>query len=479
MSNRIVTRIRTICVSLVLAFLVALGVDHRPTLAAEPSQSNYQLVVNSDVPGFGADVLAEKLKLELGVDVSVAAQGASGLGVLTLSWRSSRGELAASFHDPVRGVVLRVVPAPADVDKAIQTSVFLAANLIRDDATELLGPEAATPAPVPPAPAAVSPAPVAKPEVAPSAPVRPFKMATFSIIHPLATNFNEPNVRTRLNLNLFYGHVGELDGLQLGTFGVVAGDASGMQLSFLANVTQGAFEGLQGATGFNLAKGGVVGLQAAVLGNLSGSRVKGTQTSLGVNVARETVTGGQVAAVNIAGDVEGFQIGLLNVAGKVKGLQLGLINIADDVQGVPIGLVSVTKSGGVHPMFWYGTETPYNFGIKFATRYTYSAITASAGSERGRDQLGPGALFGIRVPIAPLFFDSDLGGTYLFDSKLSGVENDRLLLRWRALLGFSVSKHLSGFVGGSATVGMHFRQGLSQCQTDVFLRPELIAGVML
>ncbi len=344
--NRTNTRMRLCRLWLFFATSLSLPVNPPRVIASEQTQATYRLVVNTDIPGFGADALAERLKAELGVNIVVASEGAEGFGVLTVSWRSSRGEMAVSFHDPSRGVVLRVVSAPADVDKAMQLSVLLAANLFRDDATELMGP---TPAPAPSPPAVVPPDPVSQAAATPLPSQRQYKLATFSFLHPLSTNGSDPDIRTRLNLNLLYGRVGELDGLQLGFFGVVGGNASGAQLSFLANVTQGTMEGIQGASVFNLAKGGVVGLQVAFLSNLSGSRVKGVKASLGANVAREKVTGGQVSSVNVADDVEGFQIGFINVANKVKGLQLGLINVADDVEGVPLGLVSVTKSGGGAP----------------------------------------------------------------------------------------------------------------------------------
>src|SRR5581483_3327234 len=155
---------------------------------------------------------------------------------------------------------------------------------------------------------------------------------TASLFFPLASNWQAPHARTMLAVNVVYGRVGAVDGLQVGTVNQTDDRVTGAQLALLLNQT-GAVSGLQ------------------------------------------------VAPVNMAGDVRGMQLGLVNVARKVRGVQLGLINVADDMSGVPIGLISVSKDGGVHPTAWTSRTSLINVGVKFATRNTYTQFSGSGTAE--------------------------------------------------------------------------------------------------
>jgi hypothetical protein len=173
--------------------------------------------------------------------------------------------------------------------------------------------------------------------------------------------------------------------------------------------------------------------------------------------------------VNVAGDVHGMQAALVNVAGRVRGVQLGLVNVAEDVEGVPIGLISVTESGGVHPTFWSASRSVANAGLKFATRYTYTLLSVSARREAGADLFGPGLAIGVRVPLLPGYFESDLGASYLFggpiccDSPRVTTADDLVVPRLRMLLGVELHHHVqplrrdrpggAGAPGGGARTG--------------------------
>ncbi len=450
-------------------------------------------------PGRVRAALAEALRLPViapGLPAAAAARG-----TLTVTFRPSRRELAVTYDAAGRGTVSRVVAAPADPEAAVAAAVQLAQNLVQDEADELL--PARPVAPPPPSPP--SPPPAAPPPAAPAAPAaepprpRPYALATLSLLFPIATNFDRPDVRTRLSGNLLYGRVGALEGLQLGVANQVDGPVSGGQLALGFNVADGPVSGFQLASAFNVAGGPVRGFQLAFGVNRSADDVGGLQAALGINSAKGRVSGAQLAlGLNVAGDVQGLQLGLVNVADRVKGVQLGLVNVADDVEGIPIGLISVTESGGVHPVLWSSRTAYANLALKFATRYTYTMFGVAAHRDdvpdtstglpsATRDEVanlvGPQFAIGARVPFLPFYFETDLGSTYLFAGEIccpderTGFGDDRLLHRLRALVGFELHRRFSLFVGTGLTVDTRFFQG----DEDVTLRalPELFGGIQL
>jgi hypothetical protein len=447
-------------------------------VAATATEPPLALVVNSDSP----ELTFARLQAALATSLDAQVVGASEQpvrGTVTVTWRPSRRELAVTYQHGRRGTVSRVVPAPDDADGAIDAATALAANLVRNEADELLGP-APSPPPLPPAPA---PPPAAAVVAAPAPPPRPHAPVVGSILYPLASNYKEPDVRTRLSLNLVYGRVGELEGAQLG-FGAnaVDGPVLGGQVAFGFNLAGGAVSGFQAAMGLNYAGGPVYGFQSAFGLNRSGGG-RGLQLSFGLNSAGGPWSGLQAGAVNVGQEVRGVQLGLVNVAGRVRGVQLGLINIAEDVEGIPIGLISVTRTGGVHPVFWSGTETAGNVGLKFATRYTYTLLSGSARRDDNQSLFGPGLALGVRIPFLPGYFESDLGATFLFGGPLCcvnvevGLSDDLLLGRWRSLVGFEVHRRFSLFFGAALTALGRFEQAIPD--RTIELRPELFGGVQL
>jgi hypothetical protein len=385
-----------------------------------------------------------------------------------VTWRPSRGELAVTYEEPGRGTVSRVIAAPPGVEQALVAAVDLAVNLVRDEAGELLGP-----APVVP-PAAVVP----RPAVVASPPASPTKTAV-ALFYPLASNAHEPDARVRFAFGAIYGKVGGLDGLQLGLgANQVSGPVTGAQVALGFNLAGDSVSGFQASFGFNHASGALSGFQAAAGYNGTGE-LHGLQLTLGMNHSEGLVHGLQAAgALNIAEDVDGLQFAAVNVARKVRGVQVGLVNFADDVEGIPLGLISVTRSGGVHPVVWAGTQAQGNVGVKFATRYTYTLISGSARRETQRTLYGPGAALGARIPFLPVYFETDLGASYLFAGPIAfdGARGDDLLItRLRVLLGGEIHRHFSVFAG----VAMTLRALVNHATTSAELGPELFGGVQL
>jgi hypothetical protein len=381
----------------------------------------------------------------------------------------ARGVLAVQYEAPGRKPLVRVIPIFGNGEAAVRTIAWLAGNLVRDQASDLLPAPAAPPraeAGTPPSAAAAAPPPPPPPPPEPDTATavrsltfqarpparRDYALATASLFFPLATNGYEPGIRTHLSANLLYGRIGTLDGgLQLGTANEVTGNVRGFQLGLL----------------FNRAGGDVDGAQVAA-----------------VNSARGQVTGTQAGLVNAAGDVQGAQIGLVNVGRNVHGLQLGLVNVSDDIDGVPIGIINVSRTGGIHATIWTSGTTQVAVGLKFSTRHVYTLFSGATQSLNGSRLYGPGLAVGYRIPLRPVVLETDVGGTYLIGGPLTGVsrtdglKDDMALASWRVLAGLEFHRHLTVFGGAALTTRFRFYQTVGQ-DLSYELGPDLFAGVQL
>ncbi len=460
-----------ILIVFVATALPAEAAAERPARAEPAGAAAVGLIVRADDKALDREALRRALEHEIAGPVIVVPLGADGAAPdaprrwLTVGLDPARKELAVSFEELGRETVTRVVPAPADASALFQRAAWLAGNLLRDQASELLPPRAVA-EPPPPAP---SPAPPRVESAAIVTVVRTptphrFSPVTAALFFPLATNFDAPDVHTRLNINVLYGRIGALEGMQLGSANQADGDVSGIQLGFLFNVAGGGVRGLQVASAANLARAEVHGLQLALLANRAHGDLEGFQLST-VNTPGGNVDGGQFGVLNDAGgDVRGLQVGLVNVARNVRGIQLGLVNVADDVEGIPIGIVSVTKTGGVHPVLWAGSAAYVNVGLKFATRYTFTQFSASATDEAGIRMYGPGLALGFRIPMSRWGFESDawsgylLGGPVYGVSRREGLQDDMLLAAVRARLTYELHRHFSVFAGAALVGKLRFYQ---------------------
>ncbi len=413
------------------------------------------LELHSDAPELDFEALRAAIAAELGVEVVAQTSDRAERAVarVTVSLRPGARELAVSYATPARGTITRVVEAPSASSEALATAALLAGNLAHAQVAT------APPVPVsPPLPApAAQPLTPAEPSRVGRVPPPPKRFANASLFYPLATNLDEPDLRTHLSVNVLFGRIGELSGLELGTVNVVGRRLEGFEAAVLGNWVGGPASGLQLAGAFNIAQS-LEGVQLAFGFNYFDRPSSGGQLALLANVGGSTLSGLQLASFNRAGDVRGVQVGLVNVARKVSGLQVGLVNVADDVDGVPIGLVSVTRSGGIHPMLWASTATYGNVGLKFATRYTYTFLSVSAHSDGEYEQAGPGLGLGFSVPITgAVFFEPDLSALHLFANtgccsdpfwSASPRRHDETQFKLRASLRSAIARRLSVFVGG-------------------------------
>jgi hypothetical protein len=449
------------------------------------------LTVYSDGPTVTPEALRVAVAQELGAAVVLGVtEPASPEGrTIVVTYHPSTRELAVSVRRVGRANTTRVVEAPEKPEDVVTVAALLASELARDSGEGTLISTREPANTLPASNSIAAPPPVAsvnatKPGTSPPA-EKTFAVASF--FYPLATNLERPGVNTHLSFNLLYGRIGAIDGLELGLVNTVSGSGRGVELGGLSSWVGGDFDGLQvgglyngsanaqgiGLTfGVNHVRGTRLGGQVSGLANVTQGNVRGFSATLGLNWARSVdgieaaglanvnrgaFNGLQLAPFNYAGDVTGVQVGVINVARRVRGVQLGLINVADDVEGVPIGVISVTRSGGVHPMFWASTASIANVGIKFATRYTYTFINVSGKEVNDRLRVGPGVGFGGSAPLSTVFFfEPDVGVTHLIGNTdcgaagaFSAVERrrDETLIRLRGALKYRFVKHFSLFAG--------------------------------
>lgn len=445
-------------------------------------------------------------------------------------------ELTVTFTAPTRGSITRVLQAPESVAEIPEAAAMVALELSRRDVLpESQSPEqtpSATGGDAPTTTAASLSAPAQEPMPqtnppeldAPRNEPRPRQFANAGFFYPLAVNFGKPDIHTVLDFNLLYGVVGEVEGLQLGTFNEVRGPVRGLQTALLVNVIQdslrgvsvaglvgyaaevnsglqaagvltlsnGATDGAQVAFGGNLSRGSLRGAQVSAVFNASGGSSQGLQASFGPNVAKHLLGVQASALLNVAETVTGAQIGLVNIGKRVRGTQIGLVNISEEVDGFPIGLVSVSESGGIHVAAWASTTTYATLGLRLATRHTYSMFTVGYHDQAGNDVMGPGLIVGTRVPVAPKFaVDFDVGAEYLLGSRLCCFAtptdeslahmHDQNNYRLRVIPTWQPYRHFSVFAGAGAVLKVPFAlySNVTGAERDVTLGPEVLFGVSL
>lgn len=334
-----------------------------------------------------------------------------------------------------------------------------------------------------------------------------------SFIYPLATNVGDPNRATNIDIGVLFTKIGYLyGGVQTGMLASVSQRMVGLQIG-LGTVSEGRTEGGQIAGGFAIADapmnglqlGGVFswsrfrfnGVQISGVANQARKHFAGLQIAGGINIARKTahgaqigglmniggIEGVQIAPINISDDVNGVQIGIVNVARKVRGLQIGLVNVASELDGESIGAASVPRSGGIHGAVWGSNSLYGNYGIKFASRFTYSIFSGAFHFE-GKDKLmGPGFTFGFAHPVLTsllpgLFVQADVGGYRLF--RLEGAQRAHdELYKTRLIVRYALVRHLSMFVGGGAYFGLRSSDDPAATSITTRFGPELDAGIDL
>lgn len=356
--------------------------------------------------------------------------------------------------------------------------------------------QARAPEPAEPAPLVEDPAPPAAPSpsdadpaldlraraVPPPRAPAPYFPVSLALLHPISTNVAFPELQTNVAIGIALSRVGSVDGaqlglvnsiihdlhgLQLGAVSLIDGDADGAQLGGVFAFTDGPLQGVQLAGLLSWSGSSLSGLQLAGAVNQARNHVRGVQVAGGVNLTYGDVEGVQIGAVNIgkvrgvqlglinvSADTEGTQIGVINVARRSSGLQVGVINITDNLEGESLGIASVPRMGGVHLVLWGSNSLAANFGVKFASKFTYSILSAAVHRDDKSTAVGAGLTLGIRFPFLSSFIDgctlgSDFGGYRLFREPGLNTRHDEIY-KARAVVAYEIARHFSLFAGGGA-----------------------------
>jgi hypothetical protein len=313
------------------------------------------LVVDADA--IDAQPLKQMLEDDLSISIDLAAT--SPPPALTVrSLGPARVEVV--FIRPDGSEIHRTLDLPRRRPLATETVAYAAANLLRDEAADLLASlQKASPRSVatsPPRATALVATPPPAERPAPPACSQSADLAFgFDLAPRVGTSSAAPNGVRVLSVNLFGGLAGGLHGFELGAgVNIERQFACGLQVAGVSNVVGGPVEGAQVAP-LNWALGGVQGLQVGVV-QIARASMKGVQFGP-LNLVTGPLAGSQLGTTNIVGDrVSGAQIGVVNIAtGRVQGTQVGLVNYADD-SDASIGLVSVVRHGHTDVEAW-GTES--------------------------------------------------------------------------------------------------------------------------
>jgi len=402
-----------------------------------------------------------------------------------------------TYVTPGREPVTRSVDLPKDEPRALQTLAFLAGNLARDEAGELLAQlapppgespaDAPPPPPLPPPPAEAPPAPSAAPPkvVPPAEPAAPKLLtsprfaANVSLYYPLTARKHTEQWRLNLELGVAYSRVGAINGVAMNLGGLrvdqtvdgfagaifwtrTDGDVRGIAGSLLVAESYGRLRGIGFATLVNLHPGKVDGLQASALVTTAGDvlgieggalvavgrDIQGFQGSAGLTLGRD-LRGAQLGVVNVARDARGAQVSIVNVARRVNGVQIGLVNVADEIHGGAIGLVNVAGNGRFQPVAWFAGPGAYLVGgYRTITDLTY--LHAGVGYDLAHDHYRYEVGTGLHLAL-PYGFYGETGPGFAQSYVARGGADVRKELRYDFRVGMEPVRGVTPFIGGTLT----------------------------
>jgi hypothetical protein len=291
-------------------------------------------------------------------------------GVVSITFDEAAQTLRVQFAPEIGGPIERTIPTPADKEERLRAAVWLASNLVRDEAADLLGglrPRETQPPPSAPpiGPPAPAPAPLPPRPCEGTAPYEPVSVALLAPVGWPTTPSN-----TGFALGALYADLRSLRGLGIAPAVRVRCDARGAVVGGLLALHDGEVRGATVAS-LTWVSGAVSGAQIG-LGNVAREDMRGVEAGL-FGYARR-VEGAQVALVNVSGSVRGAQVGLINVTtGDVDGAQVGLLNINRDADAA-VGIASVSWARHIRIVAWTSTLTPIQVGFVLEGKRVFSTV---------------------------------------------------------------------------------------------------------
>ncbi len=364
--------------------------------AAAPPPAALCLDARVESAGLDAELLRLQMERELGLAVARASAGAPSCLVIEAP---SLTAVRVAFTRADGTVTERTLDVSMTGAHKLETIALLGANLVRDEAAELLAalqkqPASAAPQPQPapgspPAPA-LAPTPTPTPALAPgptakAEPPRPSgcdptglrRVVVGADFLPYlgSSLLQGTDVERRVSLNALGSVNDAVRGFELsGLFSIDRRSLCGVQVSGIFNLVMGPIDGAQIAL-VNVARG-VHGAQLGLLSTSAGP-VEGVQVGM-ANVGTG-LEGAQLGLVNTnAGPRDGVQIGLANVtSGAAHGAQIGVVNVGGPLQGAQLGLANVSN----------GPVQGAMIGLLNVAEYADVAIAPLSILSRGRTHL--------------------------------------------------------------------------------------------
>ena len=149
-----------------------------------------------------------------------------------------------------------------------------------------------------------------------------------------------------------------------------------VQLGVLSSLAASGVRGVQVSGLSSLSAGWLRGLQLSGVNNLAGGVERGVQAAALLNVSQGHMRGVQLAAYNYADTLSGVQLGAINIAPqRAGGWQVGIVNISHDTLGHKIGLFNVNPASKIDFLFFGGTESKFNVGLRIRNRSTYNIVS--------------------------------------------------------------------------------------------------------
>ena len=347
--------------------------DAGDSTPAEPQSHVFALRYSAPSrPDLPPESVRLALQHELGAPIRLSA---STVPLLDISLPRPN-EARVRFITPQGESSERTVELPQNSARAIEVIAWVAGNLARDEAAELIaeyrrlnppspGPaegEGGTSAPSSGAVTKAAPAPAARAaqtskgpgrNAAPSAAAAALAFApvNLSLFHPLALYPDSHRRRVAIELGLAYGRLGALSGvgIELGLLSV-DGAIDGVALGGLALDVEGATTGYTAALIYSGSRGRLTGVDTSLvsyrLGDVRGAQlatvftragnVDGVIAAAGLTLASDVRGATLAVGANLAGSAEGATLAAgANIVRRVDGAALAAgANVASEVDGL-------------------------------------------------------------------------------------------------------------------------------------------------
>jgi hypothetical protein len=399
-NTRVSGAARSTLLALALLLASARGLAQPAPIPPPEPPNGLPVVITLGSSELESPALEAALRRELGVPLSFDPLAKDRLEIVITGRRAN-----VTYYRTEGDPVTRSVDLPRDRERALETIAFLAGNLARDEAAELLSllapateatAEEPTPAPPEPPPAPPPPANERKPVPLARKPgelIEPNPFAwNLSLWHPTTLLADTERRRMSLEIGVAHSRLGALRGAAL-TLGYLridqpsegyaaailwnrSGPFKGIQTAIFVNEGHGPLTGISYADILNFRDGDITGAQGSLLyvqanaitgfqggglvawsdglrgaqlsgiGGYVGENASGVQISGTTAIARQDLDGVQIAGLlGYTRDLHGVAVdGLVSVARDVHGAQLsGLFSFARDVSGVQLAAVNVAR----------------------------------------------------------------------------------------------------------------------------------------